>query len=279
MHALIVLNGKCTVEQDAAGAVGRVGVVIRRPVGSARRHTRPVLADGPVLAAVGVGHEALEKSVPRVPVAWKVGIHVCQVTRVDVLAQTRLLVCADRATLLAVYVLRGEVVGVDGAHDVEAVAVVGGDEDERLLERGGFVEVGDGGFDRVVEFKEFTEGTVVVEHVHHLVDARCLTHQEPTFFTGAGLEDVDGFEGHVFETGLVKCGGLVTSGRQRLVQVLAVDVAVEPFGHVGDSENTERLFGVLGGKERSTVLEDLIILLGELLVIILVLFSHLVGVS
>lgn len=227
--------------------------------------------DGPVLAAVGVGHEALEQGVAGVPVGGEVAVSVSQVAGVDVLGETGLLVDADGVALLAVDVLRGEVVGVDGAHDVEAVAVVGGDEDEGLLEAGGLVEMGDGGFDGVVELEEFAEGAVVVEDVHHLVDGGGLGHEEPTFLARASLEDVNGLDGHLLEAGLVERRLLVTGRRERLVQVGAVDVAVEPLGHVGDSEDTESLLGVLGRQKSSAVLYDGVVGLLELLVVVLVL--------
>lgn len=182
-----------------------------------------------------------------------------------------MLVDADCVAFLTVDVLRGEVVCVDGAHDVEAVAVVGGDEDEGLLEGVRFLEVRDGGFDGVVEFKEFAERAIVIEHVHHLVNGGGFRHEEVALVAGAGLEDVNGLEGHFLETGLVEGGLFVTGGRERLVEVLAVDVAVEPFGHIGGSENTESLVLGVGSLQSGAVLDDLVVLLGELVEVVLAL--------
>lgn len=104
----------------------------------------------------------------------EVAVSVGQVASVDVLRETRLLVSANGITLLAVNVLGSEVVRVNGAHNVEAVAVVGSHEDESLLEAIGAVEVGDGGLNGVVELKQFAKGAVVVEGVHHLINGRCF---------------------------------------------------------------------------------------------------------
>ena len=175
VHALIVADRQRAVEQDAARAIRRVGIVIVGARGSSsssssrRRYARAVLVDRPVLAAVWAGHEALEEGVARVPVGGEVAVGVGEVARVDVLAEAGLLVDADGVALAAVGGLGGEVVCVDGAHDVEAVAVVSGDEEEGFVERVGGVEVGDGRFDSIVKFEQFAEGAVVVERVHHLI--------------------------------------------------------------------------------------------------------------
>jgi hypothetical protein len=274
VHALVVLNWQSAVKQNTTSTIRRVCIVICGTIGSTSRRTRAALTNRPVLATVRVGHQALEKGVAGIPAGGEVAVRVGQVASVDVLREAGLLVDADGIALLAVRVLRGEVVRVDGAHDVEAVAVVGGDEDERLLEAVGAVELGDGRFDGVVEFEQLAQCAVVVQHVHHLVDGRGLGHEEPAGVAGAGLEDVNGFESHFFEAGLVESGLLVTSGGECLVQVLAVDVAVEPLGHVGGGKDTESLLSRFGGKQGGAVLDDLVALLGELLVVVLALISH-----
>jgi hypothetical protein len=57
MHTLVVLNGQSTVKQDTALAIFGVDVVVAAVFfklhgGSAG----PVFVDGPVFAAIGVGH-------------------------------------------------------------------------------------------------------------------------------------------------------------------------------------------------------------------------------
>jgi hypothetical protein len=271
VDTLVVLNWEGTVEQDAARGVCWVDIVVGGAVCSLGRHTRSVLVDGPVLAAVGVGHQTLEEGVAGVPVGWEVAVGVGQIAGVDVLRETRLLVGTDGITLLAVDVLGSEVGGINGTHDIETVTVVSGDEDKSLLEAVGFVEVLDGGLDSVVKLEQFTESTVIVKDMHHLVDRRCLAHQEPTILTRACLKDINGLEGHLLETGLVESGSLVTSRGERLVQVLAVDVTVQPLSHVGGAEDTQGLLCYRGGEHGSAVQEDLVALLGELGVVILAL--------
>lgn len=97
-------------------------------------------------------------------------------------------------------------------------------------------------------------------------------HEEPSLLTGASLKDVDSLEGHILETGLVKSRLLVSSGRERLVQVLLVHVAVEPLGHVAVGEDTKSLLRVRGRHERSAVLDDLVALFRELIVVVLFFF-------
>ena len=271
VDALIVLNGKCTVESDTNGLFGiDVEVLITLDLLSGG-DTRARFADRPVLATVGVGHQTLEESVTRVPGGRKVAVGVGQVTGVGVLGETGALVDTDGLAALAVGVLSGEVVGIDRAHNVEAVTVVSGDENEGLLKAVGRVELGDGGLDSVVELEELTKSAVVVENVHHLVDGGSLGHEEPTLVARASLKDVNGLKSHLLETRLVKSGLLVTSRGERLVQVLAVDVAVEPLGHVGGGEDTKGFLVVVGRQQSSAVLDDLVILLGELLVVVLAL--------
>jgi hypothetical protein len=48
------------------------------------------------------------------------------------------------------------------AHDIEAVAVVGGDDDEGVLIFTNFLQMLDGSTDGVVELKEFTKSTVII---------------------------------------------------------------------------------------------------------------------
>lgn len=274
MDTLVVLDRESTIEQDTTLAILGVDIVVLGAVGSDGGNTRTVLVDGPVLAAVGIGHETLEESVAGVPVGGEVAVSVGEVTGVNVLGKTRLLVCTDCVALLAVDVLGSEVVCVNGTHDVETVTVISGDEDESLLEAVGLVELPDGGLDGVVELEELTEGTVVVENVHHLVDGSSLGHEEPTSVTRASLKDVNGLEGHLLETGLVESGLLVTSGRKSLVQVLAVDVAVKPLGHVGGGEDTESLLRALGSKHFGAVLDNGVASLAELVVVVLVLVCN-----
>lgn len=56
-----------------------------------------------------------------------------------------------------------------------------------------------------------------------------------------------------------------------MVEVVTVDIAVEPLGHIGGGEDTESLFLVAGREQSSAVLNDLIVLRGKLIIVVLVL--------
>ena len=106
------------------------------------------------------------------------------------------------------------------------------------------------------EVEHAAEGLVVGKHLVDLgsgivvvagvVNTRTFNHEEETLVLTTGAEDVNGLEGHVLETGLIKSRLLVTSGGERLVQILALDVAVEPLGHVGGGEDTKSLVLIAG---------------------------------
>jgi hypothetical protein len=54
------------------------------------------------------------------------------------------------------------------------------------------------------------------------------------------VEDVDGLEGHLLETGEVRgCGLLARGVVGEFLEVVLVDVTVEPDGQVGRGEDTE----------------------------------------
>lgn len=152
--------------------------------------------------------------------------------RDDILRETGLGVGADGATFLTVRVLRVQVLGVDAAGDVEAVAMVGGHEDERLFEVIQLTELGEGCFDGVVELEEIGQGAVVVEGVHLLVDGRGFGHEEKAFVAVACGEDVDGLERHFFEARHVGCVVSLTVRAVSSIEILLVDVAIQPDGHV-----------------------------------------------
>lgn len=155
--------------------------------------------------------------------------------------ETGLGVRADGVTFLAVGVLRVQVFGIDAAGDVEAVAVVGGDEDEGLLEAVQLPQLGYGRPDGVVELEDVTQGAVVVQGVHLFVDGRRFGHEEPALLAVAGGQDVDSLQGHFLEAGHVGCVASETIRAVLPVEVLFVDVAIQPDGQVRGRENPERL--------------------------------------
>lgn len=114
--------------------------------------------------------------------------------------------------------------------------------------------------------------------MHLLVDAGSFGHEEETLATAlavvavTGVEDINGLEGHLLETGLV-IGVLVRTIRIVLLvfQIFLVDISVEPFSHDASGEDTKGtvVIGSLG--EGCGVPGEAVSLLFEHLVVILLL--------
>ena len=152
------------------------------------------------------------------------------------------------------------------------MAVVSRDNDEGLLESTKLLKLGNGGTDGVVKLEKITESTVVVESVHLLVDGGSLGHEEETVIATTLVEDVDSLEGHVLEAGEVESGlGGARGVVLEALEVLGVDVAVEPDGHGALAEDTEGLLAVVELKEGGLVQADRVALVGELLIVVLAL--------
>ena len=83
--------------------------------------------------------------------------------------------------------------------------------------------------------------------MHLLVDRGGFGHHEESLGSATGVEDIDGFQSHLLETGKVQ-GRLLVTGWVvgGLVKVVLVDVAVKPNRHVGHGENTKCLAGIRG---------------------------------
>lgn len=124
-----------------------------------------------ILSVVREGSEAGLESVARVPVDGEVDTgRVDEVlVRADgsgtvgnhVLRQAGLLVSADSITLGTIRRLSIHVLGIDTTGDIEAVAVIGGDDDEGIFEFTDFLEVLQCGLDGIVELEKFAESTRV----------------------------------------------------------------------------------------------------------------------
>lgn len=152
-------NGQGAVDDESVGAVLGVDVVIGLVVaGGVADDLARRLMHAEVLAAVGVGAEALRKGVSRVPVDGEVraGAVGDTVNSHGVLRKAGQLIGADSLALLTICLLLGQVLRVDAAVDVEAVAVVGGDKDQSALELTDGLQVRHGGADSVVEFEKVT---------------------------------------------------------------------------------------------------------------------------
>lgn len=75
------------------------------------------------------------------------------------------------------------------------------------------------------------------------------------------------------------CSAAAVGSGVFLVEVFGVDVAVEPFGHVGDGEDAEVAGGVVGGLEGGVVEDDGVVLVGEELIVVLAFEGVFVGVE
>ncbi len=154
VHALGLAGRQRAVDDEPVDGVGgvREQVVGVEARDGCSRQPRAVAVHAEVLAVVRRRPEALRQRVPRVPVGREVRARAVRhaVDGLGVLRGAGVEVRADGAALRAVRGLRREVLGVDAAEDVEAVAVVCGDEDQRVIELAEGFEAVDGCADRVV---------------------------------------------------------------------------------------------------------------------------------
>jgi len=209
-----------------------VDVVVVRKVASNvnSRSTSAVLVHFVILPVVWVGCKAREESVSGIPVGRErstVGVNQAAVDSgsvavvallgvgVGVLGKTRLFVDTHSAALGTIGRLSVQVLGVYGTCYIEAVAVVGSDDNEGLIELADGVKMSNGSLDGVVKLEKVTKSTVVVESVHLLVDGCSLRHHEETFATRVStvVENVNSLEGHLLETRLVSGVSTTAVGR------------------------------------------------------------------
>lgn len=112
-----------------------------------------------------------------------------QITGVDVLAETRVLVSTDCLALLAIggglhilakcqmktkttYIVH--VTTVRASENIETMSVVGSDDDEGIIILANLLEVLDSSLDGIIKLEKLTKSTVIVESVHLLVNRGSL---------------------------------------------------------------------------------------------------------
>ncbi len=79
---------------------------------------------------------------------------------------------------------------------------------------------------------------------------------------------------------MICCGPAAAVGRSVfLVEIFRVDVAIKPFGHVGDREDAEMARGIIGGLERGVVENDSVVLVGKKLVVVLAFEGVFIGIE
>ena len=166
-----------------------------------------------------------------------------------VLGVTRVFVDTHSASLGSVGILSGHVLSVGRPKDIESMSVIGSDNDQGLIELSDLFEVLDGLTDCVVKLEEFTESTVIVHGVEHFVNGSGLGEQQETLVTRSSVEDVDSLQGHLGQSGLVDSSSVTGRALGNVGQVLGEDFTIDPLGHVGLGEETERsLVGVKSGQ-------------------------------
>lgn len=159
---------------------------------------------------------------------------------------------------------------------LETVAVISSDEDEGLLKDTHVLELGNSSADSVIELEEIAQSTIVVENVHLLVDRGGLGHEEETLLATTLVENINSLESHLLETR--KVSGIAGSARGIVLEVLdivSVDITVQPNGHGGLAEDTESPLGRVGSSEGGLVPRDSVTLLGKLFVVVLALVATL----
>lgn len=163
---------------------------------------------------------------------------------------------------------------------LETVAVVSRDEDKSLITDTELLELLNGGADGVVHLQEITKSAVVVELMHLLVNGSTLRHEEETLLLTTLGENLDGLDSHLLEAGNVGGGAVAAGGVVlELLEVVGVDVAVQPDGQVALGENTESTLADVDVVQGSLVQADSVALVGKLLVVVLALVGVLAGVE
>lgn len=144
------------------------------------------------------------------------------------------------------------------------MSVVSGDHNEGVLVLSNILEVLKSSANRSVKFEELAESSVVVGDVHLLVDGGSLGHEHEgsSGRLGASVEDVDGFEGHVLESGYVGGSSRAVPGLVGL-HVLREDVSVEPSRHGRRREESEGTVGVGELPKGRVVVNDSVALGGK----------------
>ena len=287
MHPLGIAYGQCPIDDKASDCIFIIDdVVVSLDGGVHRGHTRTRFVDFVVFSVVWVGADGREEGIAWVPIrreglSFRVdeGARIAGVAGVDVLRKAGLLVRTDSAALFAVCRLGFKVVGVDATGNVEAMAVIGCDENECFVHDAEGGKLGEGGVDGVIKFKNVAKGTIVIQSMHLLVDGGGFGHEEKAFFVVALVQDVESFKGHFLEAGLI-CRRRV--GAVRLVgfgnvQIGFVDIAVKPDSHVRDGEDPKSFLVVANSAQGGVVLNNVVPCICKEVVVVLPLVRALAG--
>ena len=293
VDTLAVVGADGTVDNETIRGILGVDIVVT--VLELNGGCTGLLVNLVVLSVVGHGTDTTGDGVSGLPVGGEVGAGAVVDTLglLGVLRLAGLLVDTNGAALGTIILLLGEVLSVGrtpntaivsklilyirwGNNLLKTVTVVSRDDDKSLVEDVKLLELLDGSTDSVIKFKKVAESTVVIKSVHLLVDGGSLRHEEEPLVLTTGAEDVNGLESHVLETGQVTSSSLRASGVVlKALDVVGVNVAVEPDRKVALAEDTESTLAVISLEERGLVVRDSVALLLVLLVVVLALVGTL----
>ena len=122
-------------------------------------------------------------------------------------------------------------------------------DDERLVGDAEFLEALQSVLDRVVQFEQFSDRSLRIAVVQLLVDARSFRHHEPghVVLLRALVQNVDRFKRHLLEAGRInvrlrerRVCRVVGAERRRVVQVVLVNVSIQPRRHRARRKESER---------------------------------------
>lgn len=137
MDTLALIWSNSSVDNKAGNGILVVDIVVLSATSGSSWETRPILMDLVVLTLVGVSTKAAVKGVSWIPLSGKVdALGVLERTLLldGVLGETRVEVGTDSLTLLAIGLLLSEILSVNRSSDIEAVTVVGSDDDKSIVQ-------------------------------------------------------------------------------------------------------------------------------------------------
>ena len=158
------------------------------------------------------------------------------------------------------------------------MTVVSRDNNESLLEDTKLLQLVNGSANGIIKLQQVTKSTVVIKSMHLLIDRSSLRHEEETLVATTVVQNLNSLESHILKTRQV-IGVAVSTSRVVLqtLEVISVDITVQPHGQVALAEDTEGLLLGVSGKERGLIQADGVALLGELGVVVLALVRALAG--
>jgi hypothetical protein len=111
---------------------------------------------------------------------------------------------------------------------------------------------------RIIQFQKFSQSSLVIQNVEHLVDGGGLAHQEEPFITRSCFEDIDSFERHLRQSRLIDRGPVPERRLGDVGQVLREDLPIDPLGHITLRKQTKRPLVRVSRGQLVLVIDDLV---------------------